>query len=60
MKKLGINLQWSIKLARKLHAPFVQYEHILASTRHANQNKNTRYDSGALGPRAARNPPDPH
>eukprot|EP00983_Pelagomonas_calceolata_P086610 1156791-Pelagomonas_calceolata.AAC.7 len=34
-KELGIDLQWSAKLARKLHAHSVQHAHKLTSTRHA-------------------------
>eukprot|EP00983_Pelagomonas_calceolata_P021762 682010-Pelagomonas_calceolata.AAC.1 len=59
-KRLGIDPQRSTKLARKPHAHFVQYAQKLASTRRAIENKNTPYNSGALGPHAARNPPDPH
>eukprot|EP00983_Pelagomonas_calceolata_P039541 1137222-Pelagomonas_calceolata.AAC.8 len=50
-KQLGIDPQRCTKLARKLHAHFVRY---------AIENKNTHYISGALGPGAARNPPELH
>eukprot|EP00983_Pelagomonas_calceolata_P019422 610584-Pelagomonas_calceolata.AAC.2 len=57
LRNLDIDPQRSTKLARKLHAHSVQYAHRLTSTRRANENKNTH--SGALGPHASRNPPDP-
>eukprot|EP00983_Pelagomonas_calceolata_P025686 805236-Pelagomonas_calceolata.AAC.3 len=46
------------KLARKLHAHSVQYARKLTSTRGAIES--TQRESGALGPHAASNPPDPH
>eukprot|EP00983_Pelagomonas_calceolata_P004343 141451-Pelagomonas_calceolata.AAC.2 len=46
------------KLAQKLHAHSAQYAHKFTSTRRAIDHQNTH--SGALGPRAARDPPDPH
>eukprot|EP00983_Pelagomonas_calceolata_P058493 1145510-Pelagomonas_calceolata.AAC.10 len=53
-----------IKLARKLHAhsqrQAVQYAHKVTSTGRASENKSTHTNFGALGPCAARNPPDPH
>eukprot|EP00983_Pelagomonas_calceolata_P081716 1155666-Pelagomonas_calceolata.AAC.1 len=52
LRKLGIDLQWSIKLAQKLHAFSMQYAHELTSTRRAFENKNTQHNSGALGLRA--------
>eukprot|EP00983_Pelagomonas_calceolata_P076675 1153521-Pelagomonas_calceolata.AAC.4 len=58
--KPGVDLQRSTKLAQKFYACFVQYAYKLNSTRRAIENKNTHYDSGALGLRAARNSPDPH
>eukprot|EP00983_Pelagomonas_calceolata_P055486 1144166-Pelagomonas_calceolata.AAC.1 len=60
IKKIGIDPQRSTKLARKLRAPSVQYAHKLTLTRRAIEIKNTRHNSGALGPNASRNPPDPH
>eukprot|EP00983_Pelagomonas_calceolata_P067192 1149393-Pelagomonas_calceolata.AAC.1 len=38
----------------------MQYAHELTPIRCAIENKKTHYNSGALGPRASRNPPDPH
>eukprot|EP00983_Pelagomonas_calceolata_P131284 1161761-Pelagomonas_calceolata.AAC.14 len=56
-RKLRIDPQRSTKLAQKLHAHSVQYAHKLTSTRHAIENKNTHYNSGALELHATRNPP---
>eukprot|EP00983_Pelagomonas_calceolata_P074056 1152384-Pelagomonas_calceolata.AAC.3 len=58
--QLGIYLQRSTKLARKLHAHSVQYAHELTSTRRAVEIKSTRNKSGAMGQHASINPPDPH
>eukprot|EP00983_Pelagomonas_calceolata_P009828 318384-Pelagomonas_calceolata.AAC.1 len=57
-RRLRVDPQRSTKLARKLHAHTVQYAHQLISIRRAIENKSTRHNSGALGPHAARNPPD--
>eukprot|EP00983_Pelagomonas_calceolata_P129810 1161637-Pelagomonas_calceolata.AAC.4 len=59
-KTQGVDLQRSAELARKLYAYSVQYTCKLTATRRAIESKSTHYDSGALGPCAARNPPDPH
>eukprot|EP00983_Pelagomonas_calceolata_P017976 563474-Pelagomonas_calceolata.AAC.1 len=59
-KRPGIDPQRSIKLARKLHVHSVQHAQNFNSTRRAIEIKNTQHNSGAQGPRAARNPPDPH
>eukprot|EP00983_Pelagomonas_calceolata_P051026 1142228-Pelagomonas_calceolata.AAC.1 len=58
-KKLDLDHQRAIKLAKTLHAHFVQYAQKLVATRRAIQNKSTS-NSQALDPSASRNPPDPH
>eukprot|EP00983_Pelagomonas_calceolata_P115713 1160226-Pelagomonas_calceolata.AAC.6 len=60
IKKLGIDLQRSTKLAPKLHAHSVQNAHKLTLTRRAIEIKNTSHNPGALGPHASRDPPGPH
>eukprot|EP00983_Pelagomonas_calceolata_P049088 1141336-Pelagomonas_calceolata.AAC.7 len=55
---LGIDSRKSTKLAQKLHAHSVQCAHKLTSTRRAIEN--THHNSGALGPHAVTNSPDPH
>eukprot|EP00983_Pelagomonas_calceolata_P044151 1139182-Pelagomonas_calceolata.AAC.1 len=52
--------QRTTKLERELHAHFVQHAHKLTSTKRAIENENTPYKSGALGPRAAKDPANPH
>eukprot|EP00983_Pelagomonas_calceolata_P064231 1148038-Pelagomonas_calceolata.AAC.1 len=57
-KKLGLDHQHAIKLARKLHAPSVICAK-LVTTRRAIENNHTSH-SQAMEPGASTNPPDPH
>eukprot|EP00983_Pelagomonas_calceolata_P051052 1142241-Pelagomonas_calceolata.AAC.3 len=57
-KELGLNHQQASKLARDLHAHFVQYAHKLVTTMPAIENKNNP-QSQALKPGALSTPPNP-
>eukprot|EP00983_Pelagomonas_calceolata_P122229 1160887-Pelagomonas_calceolata.AAC.3 len=56
-KKLGID---TLRSSKNFMPTLCKFEHRLNSPRRAIENKNNHYNSGALGPRAARNPPDPY